>query len=61
MDSGILTLLALLAFVAVVVWVFVIKRKEDFDSQAQLPLEDDTDQPEQHGKDNGNNPKENSS
>jgi len=33
-------LLALLGFLAVVVWVFIIKRREDFDEQANLPLND---------------------
>lgn len=40
MTGGIITLLALLGFLTVVVWVFVIKRREDFDEQASLPLED---------------------
>lgn len=40
MIGGIVTLLALLGFLAVVVWVFVIKRREDFDEQAHQPLED---------------------
>jgi len=40
MTGGIVTLLALLGFLAVVVWVFVIKRKEDFEEQAHQPLED---------------------
>lgn len=41
MTGGIVTLLALLGFLAVVIWVFVIKRREDFDEQAHQPLEDD--------------------
>ncbi len=40
MSGGIVTLLSLLGFLAVVVWVFVIKRRSDFDEQANLPLED---------------------
>ena len=40
MSGGIVTLLSLLGFLAIVVWVFVIKRKADFDEQANLPLED---------------------
>ena len=40
MTGGIVTLLALLGFLAVVVYVFVIKRKEDFDEQARQPLKD---------------------
>ena len=40
MTGGIVTLLALLGFLAVVIYVFVIKRKEDFDEQARQPLKD---------------------
>jgi len=40
MTGGIVTLLALLGFLAVVVYVFIIKRREDFDEQARQPLED---------------------
>jgi cbb3-type cytochrome oxidase subunit 3 len=40
MTGGIVTLLALLGFLAVVVWVFIIKRREDFDEQAHTPLKD---------------------
>lgn len=40
MIGGIVTALALVGFLAVVVWVFVIKRREDFDEQAHQPLED---------------------
>ena len=43
MTGGIVTLLALLGFLAVVVYVFVIKRKEDFDEQARQPLENEAD------------------
>ncbi|MDT8409225.1 MAG: cbb3-type cytochrome c oxidase subunit 3 [Wenzhouxiangellaceae bacterium] len=44
--GGIITLLALLGFLAVVIYVFVIKRREDFDKQARQPLEDrDDDKP----------------
>lgn len=45
MTGGIVTLLALLGFLAVVVWVFVIKRREDFEEQARQPLEDRDDAP----------------
>ncbi len=41
MSSGIWTLFAMLAFVAIVIWVFLIKDKEDFDDQANMPLDDD--------------------
>lgn len=41
MSSGIITAFAMLAFVGIVVWVFVVKRKEDFDEQAHLPLDDE--------------------
>jgi cytochrome c oxidase cbb3-type subunit 4 len=40
-SSGLITLFAMLAFLAIVVWVFLIKRKEDFDEQANLPLDED--------------------
>jgi len=40
MIGGIVTLLALLGFLAVVVYVFIIKRREDFDEQARQPLDD---------------------
>jgi len=40
-SSGLITLFAMLAFLAIVVWVFLIKRKEDFDEQAHLPLDED--------------------
>ena len=40
MTGGIVTLLSLLGFLAVVIYVYIIKRREDFDEQAGLPLED---------------------
>jgi cbb3-type cytochrome oxidase subunit 3 len=40
MIAGLVTLFALLAFIAITVWVFVIKKKEDFDEQANLPLDE---------------------
>lgn len=40
MTGGIITLLALLGFLGVVVYVFVLKRREDFDEQAHQPLKD---------------------
>ncbi len=40
--SGIMTVLALLAFLSVVFWAFNPKRKKDFDSAASLPLNDDS-------------------
>ena len=43
MTGGIVTLLSLLGFLAVVIWVFIIKRREDFDEQAGLPLEGNAD------------------
>lgn len=44
MTGGIVTLLALLGFLAVVVYVFVIKRRADFEEQARQPLEDREDE-----------------
>ena len=57
MIGGIITLLALLGFLAVVVYVFVIKRREDFDEQARQPLEDREDESsgKRQGGDNGEN------
>lgn len=50
MIGGIVTLLALLGFLAVVVYVFIVKRREDFDEQARQPLEDrDEDSNEDRG------------
>jgi cytochrome c oxidase cbb3-type subunit 4 len=40
MSSGLITAFAMIAFVAIVIWVFVVKRKEDFDEQANLPLDE---------------------
>ncbi len=41
MTSGLFTAFAMIAFIAITIWVFVLKRKEDFDEQAHLPLDDD--------------------
>ncbi|RFF30231.1 cbb3-type cytochrome oxidase subunit 3 [Wenzhouxiangella sediminis] len=41
MSSGLVTAFAMIAFVAIVIWVFVVKRKEDFDEQANLPLDEE--------------------
>ncbi len=41
MSSALITGFAMLAFVAIVIWVFLIKKKEDFDDQAHLPLDED--------------------
>ena len=41
MTSGIVTAFAMLAFIGITIWVFLLKRKEDFDEQAHLPLDDD--------------------
>jgi len=54
MTCGIVTLLALLGFLAVVVYVFVIKRREDFDEQARQPLEDRTEYRVDHRNDREN-------
>ena len=35
-------ILAVVAFIATVVWAYLLKNKEDFKSQENLPLEDDT-------------------
>lgn len=41
MTAGIVTLFAMLAFVGITVWVFVLKDKKDFDDQANLPLDEE--------------------
>ncbi len=41
MSSGLWTGFAMLAFIGITVWVFLIKDKKDFDEQAQLPLDED--------------------
>ncbi len=41
MTSGIITAIAMLCFVAIVVWVFIVKDKKDFDEQANLPLDEE--------------------
>ena len=41
MLSGIMTILAFIAFLGVTFWAFSPKRKKDFDSAARLPLNDD--------------------
>lgn len=41
MTSGLFTAFAMIAFIAITIWVFVLKRKEDFDEQAHLPLDDE--------------------
>ena len=41
MSSGLWTLFSMGAFVAIVIWVFLIKNRKDFDAQANMPLDDD--------------------
>lgn len=45
MDGALLhslwTVLLLLVFVGIVIWVFVLKRPGDFDDAARMPLEPD--------------------
>lgn len=41
MIGGIITGLAMLGFLAVVIYVFVLRRRRDFDEQARIPLGDD--------------------
>jgi cbb3-type cytochrome oxidase subunit 3 len=41
MSSGIWTGFVMLAFIAIAVWVFLVKDKEDFDDQAHLPLDEE--------------------
>ena len=55
MTGGIVTLLALLGFLAIVVYVFIIKRREDFDEQARQPLEDREEEPDRERRGDGDN------
>jgi cbb3-type cytochrome oxidase subunit 3 len=41
MSSGLFTLFAMLAFIGISIWVFIIKNKSDFDTQAHMALEED--------------------
>ena len=42
----------MLAFIGIVVWVFLIKRKEDFDEQANLPLDEEDRRKQETDKEN---------
>ncbi|NBB93344.1 MAG: CcoQ/FixQ family Cbb3-type cytochrome c oxidase assembly chaperone [Gammaproteobacteria bacterium] len=57
MSSGLVTAFAMIAFVAIVIWLFAVKRKEDFDEQANLPL----DEQDRRRQDKDQTDKENSS
>lgn len=61
MIGGIVTLLALLGFLAIVIYVFIIKRREDFDEQARQPLEDRNEEIKQHRDRPGAGDRENQS
>ncbi len=41
MSAGLWTLFSMGAFIAIVIWVFLIKNRKDFDAQANMPLNDD--------------------
>ncbi|MEM7053037.1 MAG: cbb3-type cytochrome c oxidase subunit 3 [Pseudomonadota bacterium] len=41
LSSGIITILALAGFLAVVFWVYIMKSGKDFDAQARQPLDDE--------------------
>jgi cbb3-type cytochrome oxidase subunit 3 len=41
MSAGLWTLFSMGAFIAIVIWVFLIKSRKDFDAQAKMPLNDD--------------------
>jgi cytochrome c oxidase cbb3-type subunit IV len=45
------TLLAMTAFLAVVAWAWSSRRKADFESAANMPLEEDTTQDQASGAD----------
>ena len=48
---GLITLALLIAFLTLVVWLFVVRRRNDFDEAAQIPLQDDTPKDNDHGGD----------
>lgn len=37
---GVITVVLLIAFIALVVWLFVLRSRKDFDSAANIPLDD---------------------
>lgn len=39
---GLITLALMVAFIALVVWLFVFRKPADYDEAAKLPLEDDS-------------------
>ncbi len=45
---GLITLILLLAFIGLVVWLFFFRRSQDFDEAARLPLDGDN-QPRENG------------
>lgn len=59
MDGALLhsiwTVLLLLLFIGIVVWVFILKRPGDFDEAARMPLDqDETEKKSTEGKGRGN-------
>ncbi|MDH3646776.1 MAG: cbb3-type cytochrome c oxidase subunit 3 [Gammaproteobacteria bacterium] len=40
---GLITLALMAAFIALVVWLFLIRKSRDFDDAARIPLEDNSD------------------
>ncbi len=42
---GVFTLVMLVLFIAICVWAWSSRRKADFDAAAQLPLDDEHDEP----------------
>lgn len=51
MDASLIhsvwTVLLLIIFIGILIWVFVIKRRGDFEKAARIPLDDD---PEEDGR-----------
>lgn len=43
---GLSTILVMVAFLGICIWVYVIKSKKDFDEAANLPFADEQDSPE---------------
>jgi cytochrome c oxidase cbb3-type subunit 4 len=55
--SSVMTVISFITFIGILVWVFVIKRRADFDKDAQLPFADD-DEVEQKRKQEADKMKE---
>ena len=54
MDASLIhsvwTVLLLVIFIGILVWVFVIKRRGDFENAARIPLDDEPEEGERGGQ-----------